>query len=178
MSHASAAAAAASGPVRIVPATDMDVVRVLFREYVDSLGLDLSFQGFDAELAGLPGRYAPPGGCLFVAEAAGTAVGCVALRALDGPGVCEMKRLFVRPGRTGQGLGRRLAETVIAAARRLGYATMRLDTLTSMAAANVLYRRLGFARIAPYCPNPLDGARFYELPLHGPGPLDTTGPKG
>lgn len=176
MGHVSfqqAEAAPAAVPERIVAATDMDVVRALFREYVGNLGLDLSFQGFGAELAGLPGRYAAPGGCLFVAEAAGLAVGCVALRALAGPGLCEMKRLYVRRDHTGHGLGRRLAETVIAAARRLGYAAMRLDTLASMAPANALYRRLGFRPIAPYCPNPLAGALFYELDLGRVGLLDT-----
>lgn len=165
----------APGPdadVRLVPAGDMAVVRALFTEYVDSLGLDLSFQGFAAELAGLPGRYASPGGAIFLAEAVGEAapeaVGCVALRPLVGPGLCEMKRLYVRPAHTGLGLGRRLAEAAIDAARERGYAAMRLDTLTSMTAANILYKRLGFHPIAPYCRNPLPGALFYELPLAAP----------
>jgi ribosomal protein S18 acetylase RimI-like enzyme len=143
----------------------MDAVRGLFQEYVDGLGLDLSFQGFAAELAGLPGRYAPPAGCILLAEAAGEAVGCVAVRPLAEPGLCEMKRLFVRPAHAGRGLGRRLAEAAITAARQRGYAAIRLDTLTSMEAANALYRRLGFHRIAPYCRNPLPGALFYELDL-------------
>lgn len=161
----------ASGPdasIRLVPARDMDVIRTLFTEYVDSLGLDLSFQGFDEELAGLPGRYASPAGTIFLAEAAGEALGCVALRPLAEPGLCEMKRLYVRPARTGLGLGRRLAEAAIAAARERGYAAIRLDTLTSMVAANALYNRLGFHRIAPYCRNPLPGALFYELSLAAP----------
>lgn len=154
--------------IRLVPAGDMAVVRTLFAEYVDSLGLDLSFQGFDEELAGLPGRYAAPGGTIVLAEAAGEAVGCVALRPLAGPGLCEMKRLYVRAARTGQGLGRRLAEAAIAVARERRYAAIRLDTLTSMTAANALYNRLGFHRIAPYCRNPLPGALFYELSLTTP----------
>ena len=155
------------GAIRIVPARDMDTVRGLFREYVASMGLDLSFQGFSRELDGLPGRYAPPGGTLLLAEAAGAAVGCVAVRPLGDPGLCEMKRLFVRPPLAGRGLGERLARAAIAAARQCDYAAMRLDTLATMAAANGLYRRLGFRPIAPYCLNTLPGALFYELALTG-----------
>jgi len=146
---------------------DCDAVRELFREYAGSLGFGLEFQDFEAELAGLPGRYARPGGCLLVAEAAGGPVrfgGCVALRDLT-DGVCEMKRLFVRPWFRGQRLGRRLAETVIRRARDMGYGRMRLDTIDTMAQANGLYLSLGFVPISPYCRNPIPGARFYELRL-------------
>ena len=151
--------------IRLVPAKDMAVVRALFTEYADSLGLDLSFQGFEEELAGLPGRYAAPDGAIFLSEVDGEAVGCVAVRPLAGPGGCEMKRLYVRAGWTGHGLGRRLAEAAIAAARERRYTVMRLDTLTSMTEANILYNHLGFRRIEPYYRNPLPGALFYELSL-------------
>jgi len=156
----------------------MDAVRGLLREYVAVMGLDLTFQGFVAELADLPGRYASPAGALFVAEIGGEAVGCVAVRPLGAPGLCEMKRLFVRPECTGRGLGRRLAERAVAAARERGYAAMRLDTLASMEAANALYRHLGFRPIAPYCRNPLPGALYYELDLSRLSGIDTEHPQG
>jgi ribosomal protein S18 acetylase RimI-like enzyme len=149
------------------PGSTLGIVRELFREYAAALGFGLEFQDFEAELAGLPGRYAPPGGCLLVAEAGDGPVrfgGCVALRDL-GCGVCEMKRLYVRPWFRGQGLGRRLAETVIARAKNMDYASMRLDTIAAMAQANGLYQSLGFSPIPAYCPNPIPGALFYELRL-------------
>jgi ribosomal protein S18 acetylase RimI-like enzyme len=145
--------------------TDLEAVRGLFREYAASLDFGLEFQDFEAELAGLPGRYAPPGGCLLVAQARSGPVrfaGCVALRGLSFA-ICEMKRLYVRPWFRGQGLGRRLAESVIARARLEGYARMRLDTIATMAEANGLYLALGFRPIPAYCANPIPGARFYEL---------------
>jgi putative acetyltransferase len=149
---------------RIVPATDMAVVRILFQEYAQGLGFDLCFQNFDQELADLPGRYATPEGGIWLAWMQGMPAGCVALRPLA-DGNCEMKRLYVRPAYAGQGLGRALAEAAVAGARERGYAAIRLDTLTSMTAANALYKKLGFHPITPYCENPLAGALYYELTL-------------
>jgi ribosomal protein S18 acetylase RimI-like enzyme len=152
---------------RIRPASgpeDVETARTLFREYAEGLGVDLAFQGWERELRELPGDYAQPRGALFLAERQGAAVGCVALRPLDPP-LCEMKRLYVRPAGRGLGLGRRLAEHVIAEARRLGYAAMRLDTLPSMGEAQALYGRLGFREIPAYRYNPIVGTRFLELDL-------------
>ncbi|MFH1983377.1 MAG: GNAT family N-acetyltransferase [Pseudomonadota bacterium] len=137
----------------------------LFQEYAAGLGFDLAFQGFDAELENLPVMYGPPDGCLLlVMSPGGEAVGCVGLRRLA-DGACEMKRLYVKPDIHGQGLGRRLAEAVIAEARALGYAAVRLDTVAEMAAANALYLSLGFRPIPAYRYNPLETAAYYELPL-------------
>ena len=140
-------------------ADDLAEIRHLFREYVDSLGVDLGFQGFEAELAGLPGRYAPPGGRLQLARQEGHASGCVALRALA-HGDCEMKRLYVRPEARGRQLGRRLAERICLEARAAGYARICLDTLPGMAAAQRLYEALGFREIPPYVFNPIAGTRY------------------
>ena len=139
--------------------------RELFLEYAESLGFSLCFQNFDQELAGLPGGYAPPEGRLLLAEYEGQLAGCVALHALD-PGICEMKRLYLRPLCRGKGLGRTLAEHIIAEARQIGYRRMRLDTVEPvMKDAVAMYRRLGFKEIAPYCANPIAGALYMELEL-------------
>ena len=144
---------------------DLAQVRRLFRAYADWLAVDLCFQGFERELAELPGRYAPPAGRLLIARVGGDVVGCVGLRPLE-PGVCEMKRLWVDPGFGGRGIGRALAEKIIAAARQIGYQRMRLDTIPArMPAAQHLYQVLGFREIPPYYDNPLDGVVMLELEL-------------
>ncbi len=139
-------------------------VRALFREYAASLSFDLCFQEFQQELAALPGAYGPPEGCLLLARQDDQPAGCVALRKL-GEGVAEMKRLFVRPPFRCRGIGRRLTETVIGEARRIGYRSIRLDTVSSMKEANALYRSLGFTETEPYTYNPLPDAVFFQLKL-------------
>jgi ribosomal protein S18 acetylase RimI-like enzyme len=151
-------------PFRLVAvrnAEDIAAAASLFREYADWLGIDLSFQGFEAELASLPGKYAPPTGELLLACApAGDALGCVAVRPLDGPVVCEMKRLYVRPAARGLGIGTALVGAIITSAQALGYAEMKLDTLPSMAEAFALYERFGFLRIPAYYHNPVPGTVY------------------
>ena len=139
--------------------------RELFLEYAQSLGVNLCFQNFEQELAGLPGHYAPPDGRLLLAEYEGQLAGCVALHQWE-PGVCEMKRLYLRPPFRGKGLGRVMAEKAIADARNIGYQYMRLDTIEPiMKDAVEMYRKLGFREIAPYRPNPIAGAMYMELQL-------------
>jgi GNAT superfamily N-acetyltransferase len=139
--------------------------RSLFEEYEASLNISLCFQNFDQEMKGLPGRYAPPDGRLLLATVDDELAGCIALRKLS-PGVCEMKRLFVRPAYRSHGLGRVLVETIIDEARKLGYTQMRLDTLPGlMDKAIALYRSFGFVDIEPYSHNPVEGAKFMELEL-------------
>ena len=138
--------------------------RKLFEEYAESLPITLDFQGFDEELAGLPGEYASPDGCLLIALWKKQVTGCVALRYL-GPGMCEMKRLYTKPQFRGLGIGRALCEEAIKRARQLGYERMRLDTLPSMETAKGLYRSLGFREIEPYRFNPVEETSFMELTL-------------
>jgi putative acetyltransferase len=144
-------------------AEHVPVVRALFEEYAEALGVDLGFQDFERELAELPGDYVPPAGRLLLALDPEPA-GCVALRPFE-PGVCEMKRLYVRPAYRGSGLGRLLAEQIVTAGRDAGYERMRLDTLPTMAAARGLYESLGFVEIDAYRPNPVHGTTYFELAL-------------
>jgi GNAT superfamily N-acetyltransferase len=139
--------------------------RELFLEYAQSLGFSLCFQDFDQELAQLPGDYAPPQGRLLLADCEGQLAGCVALHQLD-PEICEMKRLYLRSHFRGKGLGRALADRIIAEARQIGYHRMRLDTVEpAMKDAAAMYRKSGFREIAPYCPNPMSGVIYMELEL-------------
>ena len=138
--------------------------RELFLEYQRGLGVSLCFQGFDRELAALPGDYAPPRGRLYLALAAGRPAGCAALRPLFHRDA-EMKRLYVRPAYRGSGLGRILAVRIIEDARSLGYESLKLDTLPQMKAAQRLYGDLGFVDTAPYNDNPVAGVRFMALDL-------------
>ena len=142
----------------------LDEIRRLFREYAKSLPFSLDFQGFEAELAALPGIYAPPHGRLFLAEIGGKTCGCIALKPLEKP-ICEMKRLYVPPTFRGKNIGRKLAKRLIAEARKAGYTAMRLDTIADMKAAIGLYESLGFKRIDAYYDNPIAGACFFELRL-------------
>lgn len=146
---------------------DVDLVRTLFLEYEQGLGISLCFQNFAQEVASLPGDYAPPGGRLVLARHDGAPAGCIALRRLD-DATCEIKRLYLRPAYRGRGFGFQLAIACIGTARRLGYARMRLDTLPVMQDAIALYRALGFRDVAPYRDNPVPGALYMELALAAP----------
>ena len=146
----------------------IDATREIFREYAASLAVDLCFQNFEAELAGLPGDYAAPSGHLLLAHVDGRLAGCGALRALsdaDYANACEMKRLYVRPAFRGFGLGRILAEGLLDEARRIGYSAMLLDTLDDMEAAREMYGTLGFSEIPPYYFNPIPGAHYLKADL-------------
>jgi GNAT superfamily N-acetyltransferase len=145
---------------------DIAAARQLFTAYAASLPIDLGFQGFQAELDALPGAYAPPAGALLLARLqGGDAAGCVALRPIQPDGCCEMKRLYVTPEGRGAGLGMALVQAVIGAATRIGYAEIRLDTLPGMTGAIALYRRAGFAPIAPYYATPVPGTLFLARTL-------------
>ena len=143
---------------------DRATVEALFREYVASLAEDISFQNVDDELAALPGKYARPTGVVLIARDGEEVAGAIAYRMVE-PGICEMKRLYVRPAWRGSGLGRELANELIEDARACGYRTMLLDTLASMGAARALYRELGFTPVAPYYDNPLPGVMYMALEL-------------
>ena len=146
----------------------MVAVREIFQEYAEGLGIDLRFQQFDAELAGLPGDYAEPRGALLLATVDGELAGCCALRPLDTadyPNTSEMKRLYVRKAFRGFGLGRLLTEAILDAARQAGYASVLLDTLNEMATARNLYADLGFEEIPPYYHNPISGAHYLKVNL-------------
>ena len=154
----------------VTPATpeQLAATRLIFQEYADQLGVDLCFQNFEAELAGLPGDYAAPQGCLLLALLDGQIAGCCAMRPLDTvdyPNACEMKRLYVRPGFRRFGLGRQLVEAVLDAARIAGYHSLLLDTLNDMEAARALYEDLGFKDIPPYYHNPIAGAHYLKVDL-------------
>jgi putative acetyltransferase len=149
---------------RSATADDVPAIRTLFAEYAESIGIDLSFQDFDRELATLPGKYSPPEGTVILAHHEGIPCGCVALRKIDAR-TCEMKRLYVRPDTRGLGVGRELVRRILEDARARGYAAMRLDTLATMKSAVSLYRGFGFSEIAPYIFNPIPGALYMERSL-------------
>ena len=147
----------------------IDLARGIFREYGNSLGIDLAFQDFDAELASLPGPYAPPDGHLMLAFVDGELAGCGAFRGLtdvDYPNACEMKRLYVRPAFRRFGLGRLLAQALLDEARRAGYSATLLDTLDDMEAARSLYASLGFEEIPPYYFSPIAGSHYLKADLN------------
>jgi putative acetyltransferase len=149
---------------QVTTPAQLAAIRSLFQEYAAWLRVDLCFQKFEEELTTLPGLYAPPRGCLLLAADGDGFAGCVALRPL-GDTVCEMKRLFVRPAYLGRGLGRELAQRVIAEAQNIGYSSMRLDTLPFMHGAIGLYETLGFVRCSAYYATPLPETVFMELRL-------------
>lgn len=149
-------------------AQELEALRGIFREYAAQLQIDLCFQGFEAELAELPGEYAGPRGALLMAVHEGEPVGCCALRPLDTvdyANACEMKRLYVRPGFRGTGVGRQLAEAILDAARLAGYDCVLLDTLDDMESARALYQDLEFEEIPPYYHNPIEGAHYLKVNL-------------
>lgn len=154
----------------VVPGTtaELESARLVFQEYAQSLKVDLCFQGFESELANLPGEYASPRGALLLAMINGEVAGSCALRALDAadyPNACEMKRLYVRPAFRSLGLGRDLAERILDLARQAGYRCVLLDTLDEMEAARALYQDLGFEEVPPYYHNPIAGAHYLKADL-------------
>jgi GNAT superfamily N-acetyltransferase len=144
---------------------ELEAARALFREYAAGLGIDLAFQGFEEELAGLPGKYAAPGGIILLAWAGPEPVGCIALRPMAEPGCCEVKRLFVRSAARGARLGDRLAAECLAFARSAGYRRAYLDTLLSMTPARRLYASHGFQPVSAYYDNPLPDVEYMALDL-------------
>jgi len=153
----------------VKPATsteELSAIAELFKDYTTWLDLDLTFQDYATELAYLPGKYAPPAGALFIAlNNDGVPLGCVALRPMAEPSICEMKRLYISPEGRGLGLGKRLVIKVLNEAKQIGYRKMRLDTLPRMQSAVTLYEKLGFVKIDPYYETPLEGTLFLELDL-------------
>lgn len=143
---------------------DMPIVNELFREYASRLGVDLSFQDFEKEMASLPGKYSPPRGSILLAFNGESPAGCVTMRAISAD-IAEMKRLYVRPAFRERGAGRLLVSAIIEESRAAGYTSMRLDTLSSMEQAQALYRIFGFKEMPPYYRNPLEGAVYMELDL-------------
>lgn len=142
----------------------LEDARSLILEYANSVGIDLCFQNFDQEIASLPGDYSPPNGALFIVSNRDRPLGCVALRKISNE-TCEMKRLYVKPDYRGRGIGRLLATSVIERARKIGYRTIRLDTLPSMKEAISMYFKMGFKTIEAYRPNPVSGILYLELEL-------------
>lgn len=166
-------AAATISLIEVRTDPQVEAIRTLFLEYQASLGIDLCFQGFEEELSRLPGDYVAPSGGLFLADVDGQAAGCCAFRPLitsDHLDACEMKRLFVRPGFRGLGLGRQLVDAIVLAAQQAGYTTMLLDTLSDMEAARALYQEVGFVETEPYYHNPLAGAHYLKLDLRSLAP--------
>ena len=150
-----------------VDAHDMEAIeaiRTMFREYERELNEDLCFQSFEEELETLPGKYGPPKGVLLIGTVAGTPVGCVALRPL-GDNACEMKRLYVRAAYRGHAYGRELAEEIVNYGRELDYQTMKLDTLSKLVPAIMLYRQMGFTECEAYYDNPIEGVVYMEKAL-------------
>lgn len=149
----------------VISPDDLDAARRLFREYVTGLDFALDFQDFEDEMDALPGPYAAPDGAILLAEVNETPVGVVAVKPLDEEGVCEMKRLYVRPEHRTQGIGHALGKAILNTARDLGYDVMRLDTVESMTAARALYRSLGFEERSAYYHNPLPNVVYMEREL-------------
>lgn len=155
--------------VMITPArtaAEFAAAKALIRAYVDWLGEDLSYQNFDEEMTGFPAKYLPPDGEILLARAGGAIAGVVCLQPLA-EDICEMKRMWTDPAFRGRGIGRRLAEAIIDAARARGYRFMRLDTLARLSSAVMLYESMGFRRIPAYYPNPADDAIYLEMDLTG-----------
>lgn len=154
--------------IKIFPAAtaeQIEITRSLFLEYQHWLNFSLCFQGFDQELASLPGKYALPKGRIYLADVDDAIAGCIALRPMNEDGVCEMKRLFVREEFRGKGIGRVLTEKIITDAKEIGYHTMWLDTLQRMETARSLYKKIGFTVIPAYYNNPMDEVVYMELKL-------------
>src|SRR6218665_1822598 len=146
---------------KIASTEDLEEIKTLFREYVAFLGINLSFQSFEEELAKLPAKYAEPEGSIFLARVDGASAGCVALWKLE-EGVCEMKRLYLRPDFQGLGLGKKLAYVIMEEAKKKGYKKMKLDTLRRLESANRLYQSLQFTETTPYNYNPEDDVAYFE----------------